>query len=164
MTYTFSAEVVLLTIGVAAVAAVAVLPLLYFRQVTYGIFAAVAALIAGGLLAPSLAYDKIVLDDDKVMETTGFWFAPNTKGFRLADIDYIVIGHVPGRKKRKSEFWYVYYRNGKQSVSMSLSDLWKQSKEDITKRLRAKGIEIRYHSGRGLPVGELEMSPTPFKR
>ena len=39
-----------------------------------------------------LALDRFVLDDQKLEQTTGFWFAPLTKGFRPADVEYVEIG------------------------------------------------------------------------
>jgi hypothetical protein len=144
-----------LLIGTAVIGGLAVPLLFYFRKPMSATMAFIVALVAL-LLTPILARDKIVLDDSQVMQ--------GQKGFQLADIDYIVVGFGPAGKKMSGEVWYVYYHD-RESVNLKLNDLWKLHKRDILKRLKAKGIDIRYHSGSAttLPIGELDMSPTPVK-
>jgi len=107
------------------------------------IFTAVAvAALAGGLIAPMLALDRVVLSDEKLEQTTGFWFAPTVKGFRLADVDSITIGTARDAKGREYEVWNVRLTGG-QLKEIDPGDLWEMNDLDIIQRLEAKGIEVK---------------------
>ncbi|WP_437764474.1 hypothetical protein WMF27_35175 [Sorangium sp. So ce281] len=97
--------------------------------------------VAGGLFAPMLAMDRVVLDDEKLEQTTGFWFAPTVKGFRLADVASVAIGTARDRKNREIEVWIVKMRDG-QTREIDPGDLWEMNGQDILRRLREKGIEV----------------------
>jgi hypothetical protein len=98
--------------------------------------------VAGGVFAPMLAMDRVVLDDEKLEQTTGFWFAPTVKGFRFADVATIAIGTTRDRKNREVEVWRVKGRDG-QTREIDPGDLWEINGQDIIRRLREKGIEVR---------------------
>ena len=142
MIYTFPAYIVWLTIGLAVVTGVAAVPLLMFRQWRFGLIAAFISLLAGFIFAPCLALDRVVLDDEKLQQTTGFWFSPTVKGFQLADVEHIAIGTARGRKNREHMVWNVTYKDGR-TEQINPGDLWEMNSADIAARLRAKGIDVR---------------------
>lgn len=100
------------------------------------------AVLAGGILASMLAMDRVVLDDEKLEQTTGFWFAPTVKGFRLADVASIRISSAMDSKGRQQEIWIVSLTDGK-TREINPGDLWENNGPDIRKRLQAKGIKIQ---------------------
>jgi len=143
MIYTFPSYVPGIAIGVAALAAAIGAFLLWRRKplvlalVAFGVSA-----LAGGVIAPMLALDRVVLDDQKLEQTTGFWFAPTVKGFRLADVASITISTTRDMKDREYEVWIAKLKNG-HSQEVDPGDLWEMNGRDIIERLRTKGIEVR---------------------
>jgi uncharacterized membrane protein len=142
MTYTFPSYIpaVAIAIGILAVAIVTFL-LWKRKSLVLALIAFGISVIAGGLFAPMLALDRVVLDDQKLEQTTGFWFAPTVKGFRLADIESVTITTARDMKNREYEVWVAKLKNG-QSQEIDPGDLWEMHGEDIIKRLRAKGIKV----------------------
>ncbi|WP_437587819.1 hypothetical protein [Sorangium sp. So ce1000] len=143
MTYTFPGYVPGIAVAVAVLAASIGALLLWRRKplaialILFGVSA-----LAGGLVAPMLARDRVVLDDEKLEQTTGFWFAPTVKGFRLAEVASIAIGTARDRKNREYEVWIVKRRDG-QTREIDPGDLWEMNGQDIIRRLREKGIDVR---------------------
>jgi hypothetical protein len=142
MTYTFPSYIpaVAIAIGILAVA-IATFLLWKRKSLVLALIAFGISVIAGGLFAPMLALDRVVLDDQKLEQTTGFWFAPTVKGFRLADIESVTITTARDMKNREYEVWVAKLKNG-QSQEIDPGDLWEMHGEDIIKRLRAKGIKV----------------------
>ena len=143
MIYKFPGFVSGIAICIAVLAAVIGALLLWRRQppkvalILFGI-----AIFVGGILAPMLSMDRVILDDEKLEQTTGFWFAPTVKGFRLAEVAYVTIGTARDRKNREYEVWLATMKNG-QTLEIDPGDLWERNGPDIIVRLRAKGIEVR---------------------
>ncbi|CAN97254.1 hypothetical protein predicted by Glimmer/Critica [Sorangium cellulosum So ce56] len=143
MIYSFPSYVPGIAIAVAVLAASIGVLLLWRRQpLVVALIAFGVSAVAGGLFAPMLAMDRVVLDDDKLEQTTGFWFAPTVKGFRLAEVESIAIGTARDRKNRKIEVWIVKGRDG-QTREIDPGDLWEMNGQDILRRLREKGIDVR---------------------
>ncbi|WP_437525493.1 hypothetical protein WME79_38705 [Sorangium sp. So ce726] len=143
MIYTFSSYVPGIAIAIAVLAASIGALLLWRRQpLTIALIAFGVSAVAGGLFAPMLAMDRVVLDDQKLEQTTGFWFAPTVKGFRLAEVASIAIGTARNRKNREYEVWIVKGRDG-QVQEIDPGDLWEMNGQDIIRRLREKGIDVR---------------------
>ena len=143
MVYTFPSYIPGLAVAVAVIAALTGWIFLRRRKplVTVIVAFGVSAL-AGGIIAPMLAMDRVVLDDQKLEQTCGIWFAPVTKGFRLADVEYVEIGTARNRRGREYEVWIVKYESGR-TQTIDPGDLWEMNGPDIIARLRAKGIEVR---------------------
>ena len=99
-------------------------------------------MLAGAIFAPALALDRVVLDDEKLEQTTGFWFSPTVKGLRLADTAVVTIGTELDRKGRTQEVWIITAKDGS-TRTIDPGDLWEMNGADIIKRLREKGIEVR---------------------
>ncbi|WP_437990685.1 hypothetical protein [Sorangium sp. So ce145] len=143
MIYSFPSYVPGIAIAVAVLAASIGVLLLWRRlPLVVALIAFGVSAVAGGLFAPMLAMDRVVLDDDKLEQTTGFWFAPTVKGFRLAEVESIAIGTARDRKNRKIEVWIVKGRDG-QTREIDPGDLWEMNGQDILRRLREKGIDVR---------------------
>ncbi|WP_441291277.1 hypothetical protein ACSRUE_13130 [Sorangium sp. KYC3313] len=142
MIYSFPSYVPGIAIAVAVLAASIGVLLLWRRQpLVVALIAFGVSAVAGGLFAPMLAMDRVVLDDEKLEQTTGFWFAPTVKGFRHADVASVAIGTARDRKNRKIEVWIVKMRDG-QTREIDPGDLWEMNGQDILRRLREKGIEV----------------------
>jgi len=143
MIYTFPSYVPGIAVGVAVVAAMIGALLLWARRpLKLSLIAFGVAALAGIILAPTLAMDRVVLDDEKLEQRTGFWFAPNVKGFRLADVASVTIGTARDDKNREYEVWIVEMKNG-QTRQIDPGDLWEMNGPDIIERLRGRGIEVR---------------------
>lgn len=143
MTYTFPSWVPLLAVAAAVIAAVTGVILHRLKKPTKLVLIAFGiALLAGGIFAPMLAMDKVILDDEKLQQTTGFWFSPTVKGFRLAEAEQIEITTKRGRKNRVEEVWLVKKKDGS-TEEIDPGDLWENNGPDIIKRLREKGIQVR---------------------
>ncbi|WP_437324927.1 hypothetical protein [Sorangium sp. So ce381] len=143
MIYSFPSYVPGIAIAIAVVAASIGALLLWRRQpMIIALIAFGVAAVAGGLFAPMLAMDRVVLDDQKLEQTTGFWFAPTVKGFRLAEVASLAIGTARDRKNREIEVWIVKMKDG-QTREIDPGDLWEMNGQDIIRRLREKGIDVR---------------------
>ncbi|WP_437904345.1 hypothetical protein WME95_38635 [Sorangium sp. So ce327] len=143
MIYSFPSYVPGIAIAIAVLAASIGVLLLWRRQpLVVALIAFGVSAVAGGLFAPMLAMDRVVLDDEKLEQTTGFWFAPTVKGFRLAEVESVAIGTARDRKNREIEVWIVKGRDG-QTREIDPGDLWEMNGQDILRRLREKGINVR---------------------
>jgi hypothetical protein len=143
MIYSFPSYVPGIAIAIAVLAASIGVLLLWRRQpLVVALIAFGVSAVAGGLFAPMLAMDRVVLDDEKLEQTTGFWFAPTVKGFRLAEVESVAIGTARDRKNREIEVWIVKGRDG-QTREIDPGDLWEMNGQDILRRLREKGIDVR---------------------
>ncbi|HWB01585.1 MAG TPA: hypothetical protein VG796_01090 [Verrucomicrobiales bacterium] len=101
------------------------------------------AMFGGGIIAPGLLMDRVVLDDTKLQQTTGFWFSPTIKGFNLAGLKSIRIIKVKamGRNDHDHDEWIATMKSGR-TGQLDPGDLWENNAEDIIDRLKAKGIEV----------------------
>jgi len=143
MVYTFPTYVPILVAVVAVLAAAVGAVILWLRKPwSYALVAFAVSALVGGILAPGLMLDRVVLDDEKLEQTTGFWFAPTVKGFRLADVVAVTIGTKQNSRGREYEVWLVHRTNG-QTQEFDPGDLWEMNGADIIERLRAKGIQVR---------------------
>jgi len=105
--------------------------------VTFGL-----AVFFGGLMAPAMWMDRVVLDEEKLEQTTGFWWSPTVKGFRLAEAKFVQIVTRRDIKNRKYEAWVVEMKDGRVE-EFDPGDLWERNGKDITDQLGARGIERR---------------------
>ena len=110
---------------------------LFLSLIMFGV-----SVLVAGFIAPMLAMDRVVLDDEKLEQTTGFWYAPTVKGFKLADVALVTIGIAKDEDNRDYEVWVVGMKNG-ETREIDPGDLWEMNGSDIIERLREKGIEVR---------------------
>lgn len=99
------------------------------------------SILSGGVIAPGLAADRVVIDNEVLEQTTGFWFAPTKKGFLLTEVLSISIQKKKDMKNRIHEVWVATTKTG-QVVEIDPGDLWVWNGEDIATRLRARGIAV----------------------
>jgi len=143
MTYAFPAYVPAIAGAVGLVAlAVGVLLLMKRRLLVVGVVALFVGLLAAGLIAPMLALDRVVLDDEKLEQGTGFWWSRTTKGFAFKDVKMIRIINARTDQNREFELWLVYTKSG-DVREIDPGDLWDMNTPDIVERLKAKGLDVR---------------------
>lgn len=143
MIYKFPDYVPAIAVGISVLSAIVGVVLVWTRKpLRFVLTAFIVSILAGGIFAPALALDRVVLDDEKLEQTTGFWFAPTVKGFRLADTASVTISNTRDRKNREYEVWIVTMKNGT-TREIDPGDLWVMNGPDIIRRLREKGIAVR---------------------
>jgi len=140
MTYTFPLWI---PVTAWAIAGTAILLALVFRKtlVVLMVGLSVGALV-GLLIAPAITIDRVVLDDEKLEQTTGFWWSPTVKGFHYDEVASVRIIKARGRKNREYEAWVVKLRSGG-TREIDPGDLWDMNRADIVQRLRDKGVEVQ---------------------
>jgi hypothetical protein len=142
MTYSFPYYIPLAAALVSIVAGFGAFLLFRKRGLRpFGIIALFICIMAGPMLAPMLALDRVALTDEKLEQTTGFWFSPTVKGFKLKGISSMTIEVAKGSKNLKHQVWTAEYVDGRRKV-IDPGDLWEIHSEDIIRRLRDKGIAV----------------------
>ena len=144
VTEVFSFPVAIAFIPVAVCIVCTALGILCFRKRElrrFGYMLLAVALIAGGLFAPALFQDRIILSPREIATTTGFWFAPTREGFIYQDVRHVRVTTCRDLKGRVSPAWEVHYRDGRVHL-IELSDLWVRHSEHIMDSLRDYGVSI----------------------
>ncbi len=140
--FSFSLTIALIPVAVSVICAV--LGILCFRKREVrrlSLFPFAIAIIAGGLFAPAMLSDRIVVSPREIATTTGFWFAPTHEGFVYEDVGGV---HVTTSRDPKGRFcpaWEVHYRDGRVHL-IQLSDLWVRHSERITTLLQSYGVSF----------------------
>lgn len=141
--FRFATWLLLLVGGVGV--ALAVVAVLVARSRADGRKKAIAVLLPAlvlGLFLPGMALDRVVVTPEEIQQTTGFWFLPNRKGFRYADVHSVRILERVSSKGVPYDVWRIQFRNGR-SEELDPGDLWEKSSEVIVPRLRAYGVDVR---------------------
>ncbi len=141
-TEVFRFPLAILAIPVVVCVVCAILGILCFRKrearrLSYFLLA--AALIAGGLFAPAMFGDRIIVSPQEIATTTGFWFAPTREGFVYQDVLRVRVTTYYDLKNRACPAWEVYYRDGHARL-IQLSDLWAQHANHIIDLLQGYGV------------------------
>ena len=141
-TEVFRFPLAILAIPVVVCVVCAILGILCFRKrearrLSYFLLA--AALIAGGLFAPAMFGDRIIVSPQEIATTTGFWFAPTREGFVYQDVLRVRVTTYYDLKNRACPAWEVYYRDGHARL-IQLSDLWVQHSNHIIDLLQGYGV------------------------
>jgi len=141
-TEVFRFPLAILAIPVVVCVVCAILGILCFRKrearrLSY--FFLAAALIAGGLFAPAMFGDRIIVSPQEIATTTGFWFAPTREGFVYQDVLRVRVTTYYDLKNRACPAWEVYYRDGHARL-IQLSDLWVQHSNHIIDLLQGYGV------------------------
>lgn len=104
------------------------------------------AVFVGALLAPSVAMDRIRLDDTGVAHRTGFWFAPTHKVLAFDGLREVVLRRLPCRGGRgrvtQCEHTVATYADGR-VLSLRNGDLWRRHDAEIVAHLRDHGVALR---------------------
>jgi uncharacterized integral membrane protein len=109
------------------------------RRFGYMLF--IVALVAGGLFAPAMLQDRILVSPREIATTTGFWFAPTREGFVYRDVQHVRVTTSRDPKGRVCPAWEVHYRDGRVHL-IQLSDLWNRHSEHIRTSLQGYGVSF----------------------
>jgi len=106
-----------------------------------GITIAIVTLFLVPLLAPSMYVDRVLVDDDHLESTYGFWFSPNVRSLRfedLAEIRYVALAGYRGGTKYEL---HCLTHKGRVEVVHG-GDLAINAFPEILERAKAKGVAV----------------------
>ena len=95
----------------------------------------------GSVFGPMLFLDRVSVDEQRVVQRTGFWFAPTVKGFSLENVNLVRITTGRDLNNRPIEIWIAETTNGK-TIAVDPGDLWEQNGAVILRYLREQGISV----------------------
>lgn len=144
MTYHLPTYIVAIPFAVAFLCLVAIVFLLTIWRSVYQLsfVALVVGLFAGGIVGPGLARDQVTIDDLRIQQTTGFWFAPTIKGFDFENLQFIEIQRQKDRHGLADDRWIGRYEGGL-VLEVDPGDLWAMNEESIAEELGKRGIQLR---------------------
>lgn len=130
-------------IPVAISASVVLLGLFLFVKVNkvLGLLIAAFGMLFGALFGPMLLMDKVVVDDHRIRQHTGFWFDQTEKGFSFEGIERVNITTGRDMKGRVIEVWMAEYAN-RPSIRVDPGDLWEMNGDAIARHLSTLGIDV----------------------
>jgi len=97
--------------------------------------------LIGAVFGPMLFMDRVVVDDERIEQRTGFWFAPTVKGFDLAGIERILITEGRDLKQRPIELWVAEYPS-RPAIRVDPGDLWEMNGRLIVDHLTRRGVTV----------------------
>jgi hypothetical protein len=95
----------------------------------------------GVLFGPMLFMDRVLVDETRIEQFTGFWFGQTRKGFRFGDLKRVRITTGQDLKGRDIEIWVAEYES-KPPVEIAPGDLWESNGVSIVDYLQGLGIDI----------------------
>jgi hypothetical protein len=98
-------------------------------------------LLIGVLFGPMLFLDRVSVDQQRLMQRTGLWFAPTTKGFELEQVRRIHITSGRDLKGRVIEVWIADLKDGTEQ-RVDPGDLWERNGLLIAGFLELEGIPV----------------------
>jgi hypothetical protein len=98
-------------------------------------------LLIGVLFGPMLFLDRVSVDQQRLMQKTGLWFAPTTKGFELEQVKRIHITSGRDLKGRVIEVWIADLKDGTEH-KVDPGDLWERNGVLIAGFLELEGIPV----------------------
>ncbi len=130
-------------IPIAIPAAVLLLSSFLFVRVNKLLAALIGAfgVLFGLLFGPMLLMDRVIVDDRRIHQSTGFWFDQTEKGFSFDGIERVTITTGRDLKGRVIEVWIAEYKD-RPSVTVDPGDLWELNGDAIAKYVNALGIDI----------------------
>ncbi len=140
MTITFPLLISLIPVGISTVL-LAVGWYLWRKATGLGAIVLSIAVLFGVVFGPMLFLDRVIIDEIRIEQTTGFWFDPTVKGFDFDDLSRIVITTGRDLKGREIEIWVAKY-NHRESVQIDPGDLWATNGGRIVSFLRSNGISV----------------------
>lgn len=87
----------------------------------------------GGLVSPAILQDEVQVTSTGCWQVTGFWFAPNRKGFDYEGVRGV---HVYG-----PDLWIVHFENDRE-LRLDPGDVWAENAQVIAERLRTHGVPV----------------------
>jgi hypothetical protein len=142
MIYKFPAYIIALPI-VAALLFAGVAAFMLWKKVPirFALILIALSLVAGGIFAPAIWMDQVILDERVLRHNTGFWWEQTVKEIPVANIRMVRIVTKRDIKNREYDSWHIHMKDGG-VVEIDPGDLWDLHAEDITQRLRARGIDV----------------------
>ena len=130
-------------IPIAIPVAVLLLGLFLFVRVNkiLGLLIGAFGVLFGLLFGPMLLMDRVIVDDSRIRQYTGFWFDQTEKGFSFDGIERVTITTGRDLKGRVIEIWIAEYRD-RPSVTVDPGDLWELNGDAIAKHINALGVDI----------------------
>jgi len=135
--------IVLIPVAVALV--LLGLSILVFRKAAHpglGLIPLALALVPAVLFAPAMYLDRVEVSADRIEQTTGLSWAPNRKGFRFQDVDYVHIKQAPDMRNRMRPLWEIHERKGS-ARDIDPGDLWERNSQQIEELLKKRGVRFR---------------------
>lgn len=106
-----------------------------------GLLIGAFGLFFGLLFGPMLLMDRVIVDDSRIRQYTGFWFDQTEKGFSLDEIEHVTITTGRDLKGRVIEIWIAEYKD-RPSETIDPGDLWESNGDAIAKYVSALGIDV----------------------
>lgn len=105
-----------------------------------------ASFLIPTMILPGIAAEKIVIGPQDLRTQIGFWFAPETREFPLANLQRVT-EEVEQKRVRfgltqTDYYWEFHYQNGTVE-SLKLSDLFGANRETIADALRKRQINVQ---------------------
>ncbi len=88
-----------------------------------------------------LFMDKVELDENRIKQSTGFWFYQTVKGFNFNGLDHVLITTRVDHKGRDQEVWIAVYESGKRR-EVDPGDLWESNGERIIEYMTDNEIVV----------------------
>ena len=141
MTFAFPLHISLIPVAIAG--AILLLGLFLFVKINkiLGLLIGAFGILFGLLFGPMLLMDRVVVNQHRIQQNTGFWFDQTEKGFPLDGIQRVIITTGRDMKGREIEIWIAGYADGS-DVEIDPGDLWEQNGDPITRHLSTLGIEV----------------------
>jgi len=114
---------------------------LWSRVRPLGVLIVVFGLLIAILFGPMMFLDRVTVDERKLVQRTGFWFAPTLKGFDLDRVKRIRITSGRDMKGRVIEVWVADLRDGS-AQQVDPGDLWERNGVVIAGFLELRGIPV----------------------
>lgn len=141
--YRFSTLILAIPVVVTIIAlAVGVLALVKFRNVKVGVAGIFAALLAGGIFAPSMYADAIKINSERIAHQKGFWFAPTVTEIRFAEVDFIRLRREVTDKGLTNTIWEVTDKNGARR-DVDVGDLWDGNADEIIAFMQQHKVKFK---------------------
>ena len=141
MDITFSTTVALIPVIIGLSIVILGIFLAYKVAKSLGALIGLAGIFFLIVFGPILLMDKVEIDDNEIIQHTGFWFSQTTKGFSLKNIDHIVITEENHKKYGIYEIWIAVYQSG-DSIKVDPGDLWESNSDKIIKYLEQINIQV----------------------
>jgi hypothetical protein len=93
------------------------------------------------VFGPALFLDKVQIDSEGIIQSTGLWFNQTRKGFKFSGLDRVLITEGRDMKSRTIEIWVAEYKSG-ESVTIDPGDLWESNGLEINEYMKNNGLKI----------------------
>lgn len=111
------------------------------KQIIPGGIIIIIGLIFGIIFGPILFADKVVIDESRIIQKTGFWFSPTLKGFEFKELNEIVITVEKDETDYPALIWYGHYSSG-DIKKVDPGDLWDNNTTEIVQYIKKLGINV----------------------